>query len=314
VTSPCGNATSAAPPSSSSEWLRGARQAVPTNPPDLPASRSHTLPVMKPSVAVLGVGSMGGALLRGLLSAGWSEEAVSAAVRSDGGVARVHRELGLRASTEPAEALRGRSVVVIGVKPRDVSGLLDQIAGSLDPGQVVISLAAGVPLSALEARLEGVAVVRSMPNTPSLIGRGMTAIAAGAHVAPDHLARVRAVLEAVGAVEEVEESQMDAVTAVSGSGPAYVFLLAEALTAAGVEAGLSPELSRSLVAQTLAGSGQLLVESGIDPAELRRGVTSPGGTTAAALEVFEAGGFTELVGRAVAAGARRSGELGSPAG
>ena len=278
-----------------------------------PVERRRTLPGMKPSVAVLGVGAMGESIVRGLLSAGWEPSELSAAVRRETKLHDIETRIGIECHLDPVEAIGEQSVIVVAVKPRDVHGLLEKIAGSVSPDQVVISLAAGVPIALFERRLAEVPIVRAMPNTPSLVREGVTAIAGGSHVTEDHLARARRVLEAVGSVEVLDEQLIDAVTAVSGSGPAYVFLLAEALEEAAVREGLPRDIAEALVAKTVRGAGHLLTETPIKAAELRAQVTSPGGTTAAAVHVLEEKGFRALLEDAVRAAAQRSRELGAMA-
>ncbi len=265
---------------------------------------------MRPTVAVIGLGAMGEAIVRGLLAAGWDRSELSAVVRRETRLHDVETRLGIDCHLDPKEGVEGHSVVVIAVKPRDVSKLLVEIGGTIALDQVVVSLAAGVPIAIYEQALPGVPVVRAMPNTPSLVGEGITAIAAGSHANEDFLARTRRVLEAVGSVEIMDEVHLDAVTAVSGSGPAYIFLLAEALTEAALREGLPRDLAESLVHQTIRGAGHLLTETQVRPAELRSQVTSPGGTTAAAMHVLEERGFRALVEDAVRAAAQRSRELG----
>jgi pyrroline-5-carboxylate reductase len=269
---------------------------------------------MRPTVAILGMGAMGEATARGLLAAGWERNELSAAVRRETRLHDIETRLGIDCHLEPAAAIRGSSVVVVAVKPRDVAGLLQQISSSVDPDQVVVSLVAGVAIAVYERALPGVPVVRAMPNTASLVREGVTAIAAGRHTNVDLLARTRRVLEAMGPVEVMDESLLDAVTAVSGSGPAYLFLLAEALTEAALREGLPRDIAEILVHQTVKGAGHLLTETNLKPAELRAQVTSPGGTTAAAMHVLEERGFRALVEDAVRAAAQRSREMGAAAG
>jgi pyrroline-5-carboxylate reductase len=226
----------------------------------------------------------------------------------------VEVELGVETHLDPRKAIAGSSVVVIAVKPRDVDRLLGQIEGGVQPDQVVISLAAGVPLSVFEHRLVGVPVIRAMPNTPAMVREGVTAIALGTAVTDDHAARGRRVLEAVGLVEMLDEPLLDAATAVSGTGPAYVFLLAEALIEAAIREGLPRDVAEIFVARTIRGAGHLLTDSGSQPSTLRASVTSPGGTTAAAVHILEERGFRALVEDAVRAAAQRSRELGVIAG
>lgn len=255
---------------------------------------------------------MGEALLRGLLAAGWTRGEIGVAVRRTERAAAVEKETGCDVSLDPAEVVVGRQVVVVATKPRDVAGLLGQVAERLTSDQVVVSVAAGVPISTYEARLPGVPVIRAMPNTPALVGEGVTGISPGNHAGEAHLLAARVVLEAVGTVRSMDESLLDAVTAVSGTGPAYVFLLAEALIEAAIREGLPRDVAESLVHQTVRGAGHLLTETGSSSSELRSQVTSPGGTTAAAMHILEDKGFRALVEDAVRAAAERSRQLGEP--
>lgn len=265
---------------------------------------------MQPTVSVIGAGAMGEAIIRGLLAAGWTTDQVMAADTAPERLRLLGDELGIDTTDDGAQAARGRDVVVVVVKPQHVPDVIDRLTGVLTADQVVLSVAAGVTIAAYEARLPGIPVVRAMPNTPALLGAGAAAIAPGAHARPEHMDRARAVLGAVGIVADVPESLIDAVTAVSGSGPAYVFLLSEAMQSAARDAGLPAEVAAALVNQTILGAGRMLTETDSDAATLRERVTSPGGTTAAALEVFEANGFRGLVAEAVAAAERRGEELG----
>ncbi|HEX2155300.1 MAG TPA: pyrroline-5-carboxylate reductase [Acidimicrobiia bacterium] len=270
-------------------------------------------PSTRPSVAILGAGAMGEALLRGLIAAGWRHSEIGVASRRKERAEAVSEATGARVSLDPLEAITGRRVVVAATKPRDVVALLDQVAGKLAPPQVVVSVAAGVPIRLFEARLPGVAVVRAMPNTPALVGEGVTGIAAGTHADKEAIEAATTVLEAVSVVRQMDESLMDAVTAVSGTGPAYVFLLAEALTEAAIREGLPRDIAEILVHQTVRGAGHLLTETGRSPGELRGQVTSPGGTTAAAVHILEESGFRALVEDAVRAAAERARQLGESA-
>lgn len=268
---------------------------------------------MRPTVAVLGIGAMGEAIARGLLAAGWTSSELSTAVRREVRLHDVETRIGIVCHLDAVEAIRGRDVVVIAVKPRDIEKLLSGVADVIGAEQVVISIAAGVPISVFEAALGEVPVIRAMPNTPSLVGEGVTALAGGTWVSEDHLARARRVLEAVGHVSVMDEGLLDAVTAISGSGPAYLFLLAEALEEAAVREGLPRDIAEALVHQTVRGAGHLLTETQMRAGELRAQVTSPGGTTAAAMHVLEERGFRALVEDAVRAAASRSRELGEMA-
>ncbi|HSJ27700.1 MAG TPA: pyrroline-5-carboxylate reductase [Acidimicrobiia bacterium] len=265
---------------------------------------------MQPTVAVIGAGAMGEAIVRGLVRAGWSPSDITAADTDASKLEALAGDLGILTTADAAAAVAGRKVVVIVVKPDHVLEVIERITGAVDLGQVIVSVAAGIPTTTYESRLPGVPVVRAMPNTPALLGEGAAAIAAGTDATQLDLDAARAVLQAVGIVVEVPESQIDAVTAVSGSGPAYVFLLAETMQASARELGLSPEVAEQLVNRTILGAGRMLTEAGADAATLRQRVTSPNGTTAAALSAFERGGFASLVDEAVRAAAARSEELG----
>lgn len=264
----------------------------------------------RPTVAVVGVGAMGEALAAGLLNAGWEPSELTLVVRRPERVAQLQQRTEIAVSLTPQDAA-GRDVVVISVKPRDVAELLGELKSALRPGQVLLSIAAGVPTSTYESALGDVAVVRAMPNTPALVKEAVTGMAAGRYAGEEELEKARLVLEAVGGVQQLDEGLLDAVTAVSGTGPAYVFLLAEALTEAAVREGLPRDIAESFVNQTIRGAGHLLTETARGPFELRSQVTSPGGTTAAAVHVLEERGFRALVEDAVRAAAQRARELGS---
>ena len=264
---------------------------------------------MTTRLAIVGGGNMGAALLDGLVAAEWATPAELAVVevlapRRAELVAR-HPGLVVAAECVPCDG------AVIAVKPHDAAGAVRALVGV--GCRRVLSIAAGVTTAALEAAAGEVAlpVVRAMPNTPALVGAGASAIAPGRHATDDDLAWAEGVLRSVGIVERVPESLLDAVTGLSGSGPAYVFLLAEALVEAGVHAGLARPTSRALVTQLLVGSAKLLAESGELPEVLRANVTSPAGTTAAGLRALEAGGFRAAVLEAVLAATHRAHELGS---
>jgi pyrroline-5-carboxylate reductase len=264
---------------------------------------------MTARLVVVGGGKMGGALVAGLLRAGWAEPGDLAVVepvaqrRDD--LARQHA--GLRVEVGPVAA----AGAVIAVKPGDVEAACGALAAA--GVERVLSIAAGVPLARLEGWLGGaLPVVRAMPNTPALVGCGAAAIAAGSHAGEADLEWAESILSAVGLVVRVAEAHLDAVTGLSGSGPAYVFLVAEALTEAGVLNGLTRDVSRALVVQTLLGSARLLVESGQEAEELRAAVTSPGGTTAAGVRALEAAAVRSAFLEAVSAAAERSRQLGGP--
>jgi pyrroline-5-carboxylate reductase len=256
---------------------------------------------------------MGEILAEGLVRAGWETENIILLVRREERAREAERHTAIRTTLDPAEAVAGRDVLVVAVKPKDVEHLLDQVRTDVRPGQVIVSLAAGVPIEVFERELDGVAVVRAMPNTPAAVDEGMTAYCAGSHADPDSLALANMVLAAVGETIQLSEDLLDAVTAVSGTGPAYVFLLAEALTEAAIREGLPHHAAEKLVIQTLRGAGALLSVSEKSAFRLRAEVTSPGGTTAAAMRMLEDGGFRALMERAVRAAAQRSRELGDMA-
>jgi pyrroline-5-carboxylate reductase len=263
-----------------------------------------------PTVAIIGVGAMGEALFSGLRRAGWTADELSLCVRREDRAADLAQRSASMVTLDPGEAIVAREVVVVAVKPRDVGVVIDRLETRLVPGQMLLSLAAGITTRSYEERLGDVAVVRAMPNTPALVGEGVTGIARGAHATEEHLKLATQVLGAVGGVRVMDESLLDAVTAVSGTGPAYVFLLAEALTEAAVREGLPRDIAEEFVHQTIRGAGHLLTDTDGSPAELRSQVTSPGGTTAAAVHILEERGFRALVEDAVRAAAKRAAELG----
>jgi pyrroline-5-carboxylate reductase len=238
-------------------------------------------------LAILGAGVMGETLLSGLLRSGWTADQIVATDR------RVERQIELVARygitmLENDRAVAEADTVILVVKPQDMADLLDEIRDSLKPNTLVISLAAGVDTASIEARLpDGIAVVRVMPNTPAQVDEGMAAISAGSHSDEEHLDRVTEILSATGRVVTVPERYQDAVTAISGSGPAYLFFVVEAMIEAGVHLGLPRDIATQLVVQTMLGSAKLLRETGEHPTVLRERVTSPGGTTAAAVRQLE---------------------------
>jgi pyrroline-5-carboxylate reductase len=238
-------------------------------------------------VAILGTGMMGETILAGLLRAGRRSEQIVISQRRPERAA----ELAARYQVAVLDNLKAAEfgdTLLIAVKPQDVSGLLDEIAGSIRPGALVISLAAGRTTASLEQRLPaGTPVVRVMPNTPALVDQGMSALSPGEHCDAGHLAQAQELLSATGKVVQVPEKYQDAVTAVSGSGPAYVFYVAEAMIEAGVLLGLPRATSTELVVQTLYGAATMLKETGTHPSILREQVTSPGGTTVAALRLLD---------------------------
>ncbi|HEX6286983.1 MAG TPA: pyrroline-5-carboxylate reductase [Acidimicrobiia bacterium] len=265
------------------------------------------------TIAVIGVGAMGEALVAGLLGAGWEPGDLALCVRRLDRRDELAHRTGCAVGLDLLETIAGRDVIVVAVKPRDVAEVLKTIAGEVGEDQTVISLAAGVTTQAYETQLGPVPVVRAMPNTPALVREGVTGIAPGSHARAHHLGVAQEILGAVGSVRVMEETLLDAVTAVSGTGPAYVFLLAEALTEAAMREGLPRDVAESFVHQTIRGAGHLLTDTNKSPAQLRYEVTSPGGTTAAAMHVLEEKGFRAVVEDAVRAAAIRARELGGGA-
>jgi pyrroline-5-carboxylate reductase len=264
-----------------------------------------------PRVALIGGGKMGSALLGGLLDGGWDADELAVA-EVDADRRRDLEQLfpKVRIVPSPAWAVADAEVVIVAVKPGDVAASLHGAESSLRIDALVLSIAAGVTIATLEALAPGRPVVRAMPNTPALVGLGASAIAAGRHAGDPHLALAARLLGAVGIVVTVAESALDAVTGLSGSGPAYVFLFAEAMIEAGVLEGLPRDVSEQLVVQTLLGSATLLAQSDEGAVALRAAVTSPGGTTAAGLRELESAGVRAAILDAVTAATRRSRELG----
>jgi pyrroline-5-carboxylate reductase len=262
-------------------------------------------------IAILGAGKIGEALLAGLLSTGWRKpEEIVATVRREDRARELAERYGVKATTSNPDAVRGAGLVVIAVKPQDFEALLGEVGGMVSPEQTVLSIAAAVPTSAIEERLPaGVPVLRAMPNTPATVHEGVAGLCAGAHADDEHLALAQEVLEHVGRVVRVPERYMDAVTAVSGSGPAYFALLAEAMIEAGILLGLSREDTTELVVQTMFGTAKLLRDEKMHPVELREMVTSPGGTTIRAIRELEQAGVRAAFLNAIQAAMDRSREL-----
>ncbi len=263
-------------------------------------------------IAFIGAGNMAEALIRGIVGRGLAapEEIVAGEI-DPGRREKAQRELGIRVIADNREAVAGADTVILAVKPQSLDAVVEEIAGAVAPGQLVISILAGISTRKLEDKLgAGVRVVRVMPNTPALVGAGVSVICAGSRAGEDALAAAGTILEAVGEVRVLDEELIDAVTALSGSGPAYLFLFVEAMARAGEKLGLAPAEAERLAKGTLAGAGQLLAESGRTAEELRRQVTSPGGTTEAALKVFGERGLAGIVEEAMRAAAGRSKELG----
>lgn len=255
---------------------------------------------------------MGSTIVTALRTAGWQSSLITVAERDNGKASSLRENHGVVVTDTAAEAVEHANIVVIAVKPQDAEATLAEIAPKIDKSVLILTVAAGLHSSFYESRLaEGTRVVRAMPNTPAVVARGATAIAKGALATDADLQLVTAMLRATGLVVRVDEDQIDAVIAVSGSGPAYFFAFVEALVEAGVAQGLDRVLSTQLAAQTFVGAAHLLMQSGETPQELRRQVSSPGGTTLAALEAMKHAGLQDVVSAGANAAARRSKELGA---
>jgi pyrroline-5-carboxylate reductase len=264
------------------------------------------------TIAFLGAGNMAEALVKGLLRAHVASpsEIICTDRRADRGPELTHK-YGVRFQKDNLAAAREAGIVVLSVKPQAMNKLLEEIKPALDQTKLVISIAAGVPIKAIERQIgHGIRIIRTMPNTPALVGAGATALAPGEHATEADLAQARALFEAVGMAVVVEEPLLDAVTGLSGSGPAYIFLIIEALADGGVKAGLARDQAQELAAQTVLGSAKLLIETGEHPGRLKDQVTSPGGTAIAGLHTLEAGGLRTTLMDAVEAATNRSRELG----
>jgi pyrroline-5-carboxylate reductase len=262
------------------------------------------------TIAVVGAGKIGESLLSGLLHSGRSADELLFTERYPERAAELTDRYGI-AAVEIAEAAKRADVLVVAVKPQDIERVLDELAPVAGPGSLVVSVCAGLPISLYERRLAaGVPVVRVMPNTPMVVGEAMSAISAGSHATREHLALVTELLSCVGEVIEVPEKQQDAVTALSGSGPAYFFYLVEAMIDAGVLLGLPRAVAAKLIVQSAVGSAKMLAETGEHPVILREAVTSPAGTTISAIRELEKHGVRAALIAAIEAARDRSVELG----
>lgn len=270
----------------------------------------------KATLLFIGGGNMGRSLIGGLIARGTPPARIVAVDPSPTARDGLAAEFGIRTAQDAADALPEAALVMLAVKPQVMKPVCESLAGKFPSDAVAVSIAAGIRTEQLDAWLGGTrAVVRAMPNTPALLGAGATGLFANARVSAPQRALAERVLGAVGACVWIgQEAHMDLVTALSGSGPAYFFLLTEAMQAAAQRLGLPPDAARLLAAQTCLGAGRMLSESGEDAATLRQRVTSPGGTTQAALESFERDGFADLVARAIEAAALRGTELSAQAG
>lgn len=262
-------------------------------------------------VAILGAGVMGEAVLSGLLRSGRTPDDLVVAERRPERAEELHQRYGVRV-VDNVEAARSSTVVLLVVKPQDMGAVLDEIAPVITPETLVVSLAAGITTAFIEARLAAeVPVVRVMPNTPALVDEGISAISPGTSCDEPHLAAAETLLRSVGRVVRVPEKYQDAVTAISGSGPAYIYYVVEAMIEAGVLLGLPRATSSELVVQTLVGAAKMLRETGEHPSVLRENVTSPAGTTSAALRELDDHKVRAAFLRAMEAARDRSHELAS---
>ncbi len=266
---------------------------------------------MSRRVAIIGCGKIGESLLGGLLSADWRTPGeVVATCRREERASELRAHFGIETTLSNPDAAAGAGLIVIAVKPQDFDVLLGEIGPQLTPEQTVLSVAAAIPTAAIERRIDAaVPVVRAMPNAPAIVHEGIAGICAGAHAGEEHLALAQECLSHLGGVVRVAEPYMDAVTAVSGSGPAYFALLAEAMIEAGILLGLSREISTQLVVQTMLGTAKLLRDEHVHPVELREAVTSPGGTTICAIRELERAGVRAAFLNAIQAAMERSREL-----
>lgn len=263
-----------------------------------------------PRIAFIGAGNMAASLIGGMLAQGVPTSHICASAPSQQTRERLADEHGIAVHADNADAANGADVIVLSVKPQMMKGVCQALQPALKPGQLIVSVAAGITCQSLASWLGDRPIVRCMPNTPSLLGEGASGLYANNSVSQAQREQAEQLLGAVGLAVWVEaESQMDAVTAVSGSGPAYFFLLIEAMTAAGEQLGLPHATAARLAEQTALGAARMAVTGEADAAELRRRVTSPAGTTEAAIKTFQADGFEALVNKALSAAAARSVEL-----
>jgi len=262
-------------------------------------------------LAVLGTGKLGGILLRAYLKQGlFAPKRVTATVKHAEKAAALAKDLGVSVTTENRKAVKGADIVLLGVKPQVVGEVLKEIAPELDEKTLVISVAASVPTSYIEQRLTGkVPVVRAMPNTPAAVDCGMTGLCRGAHAGLEHLEMARAMFNAVGRTVAVDEKNMDAVTGLSASGPAFAYIILESLAEAGVKVGLPRDVATLLAAQTMKGAASVVLETGDHPALLKDAVTTPAGCTIDGIMELEEGKLRVTLIKAVVKATSRAGEL-----
>ena len=279
--------------------------------PDPPSAQTND-PIPH-TLAVLGAGKMGGILLSAFLHSGlFVADQVVATVGHQTSVTALKDRLGVSSGTDNLAAARASDILVIGVKPTQVAELIREITPALTPGKLVISIAASVTAKAIEeaaGEQAQVAVIRAMPNTPARVGAGMTALVRGRFATPEQVQLVRRLFETVGRVVEVDEKHMDAVTGLSGSGPAFHYIILDALTEAGVNVGLPREIATQLAAQTAYGAARMVLETGSHPALLKDEVTTPAGCTVDGILELEAGGLRVTLIKAVKRSTERAREL-----
>lgn len=267
---------------------------------------------MSYELAVIGAGNMAEAIVRGVVSAGqFTPAQIIAADVAEPRRQLFQQQLNVKAVEDPAVAAKDAGIILLSVKPQTMAAVLASLAAAIRPDALIISIAAGISSAFIEKHLGSTCrVIRTMPNTPMLVGEGMVGMAAGRNATQDDLATARKLFESAAAVVEVPEDKIDAVTAVSGSGPAYFFFLVEQMIAAGVQMGLTPETAHQLATKTALGAAKMLTSSPDTPAELRRKVTSPGGTTNAAIVTMQERQVDQAIVEALRAAERRGKELG----
>ncbi len=263
------------------------------------------------NLAVLGAGKLGGILLRAYLKQGlFTPKRVTATVRHEEKAVKLTKELGVKVTTDNCKAVQTAEIVLLGVKPQVVGEVLKEIAPHLAKNALIISVAASVPTTYIEQRVgEKVAVIRAMPNTCSVVGIGMTGICRGGHASPEHLEIAKRMFDAVGRTVVVDEKNMDAVTGLSASGPAFAYIILESLAEAGVKVGLPRDVSTLLAAQTMKGAASVVLETGDHPALLKDSVTTPAGCTIDGIMELEEGKLRVTLIKAVVKATQRAGEL-----
>ncbi len=266
----------------------------------------------KETLGFIGAGNMATALIKGLIKSGiYKKEHLLAADQSDTSLKKAGEEFGIRCCASNLELASDSAVILLAVKPQNMRDVLEEIKGQIRKDHLIISIAAGIPLKMIREILgKDLPMIRVMPNTPALIQEGASALAPGPFAEEKHMALARRIFSAVGIVVEVEEAMMDAVTALSGSGPGYVFRIMECMVEAGTNVGLGPDVALKLVIQTFLGAARLAGESEHSLPDLRKMVTSPGGTTAAGLSIFKESDLKGIIEKAVDAACKRSVELG----